>query len=66
VAMVSEGPDSFPDNIQGDPMAHGGLSALFIDVVGRPLTPGSLAGVHRRHRRRRRRHHEKRSKHHRR
>ena len=27
---------------------------LFIDVIGRPMSPGSIAGVHRRHRRRRR------------
>jgi len=41
--------------IQGDPPAEGGKSALFIDTIGRPLTPVSVAGVHRRHRRRRRR-----------
>lgn len=29
--------------------------ALFIDTLGRPLSPVSVAGVHRRHRRRRRR-----------
>ena len=33
-----------------------GESSLFIDPVGRPLSPGSVAGVHRRHRRRVRRH----------
>ena len=38
--------------IEGDPPASGGAAALFIDTVGRPLSPGSVAGVHRRHRRR--------------
>ena len=33
-----------------------GESSLFIDPIGRPLSPGSVAGVHRRHRRRVRRH----------
>jgi hypothetical protein len=33
-----------------------GESSLFIDPIGRPLSPGSVAGVHRRHRRRIRRH----------
>ena len=33
-----------------------GQSSLFIDPLGRPLSPGSVAGVHRRHRRRVRRH----------
>jgi len=33
-----------------------GESSLFIDPVGRPLSPVSVAGVHRRHRRRVRRH----------
>jgi hypothetical protein len=41
--------------IEGDPPASGGASALFIDTIGRPLSPVSIAGVHRRHRRRRRR-----------
>lgn len=39
--------------IEGKPLATGGESALFIDTIGRPLSPGSVAGVHRRHRRRR-------------
>jgi hypothetical protein len=34
----------------------GGPSTLFIDQIGRPLSPGSVAGVHRRHKRRHRRH----------
>ena len=33
-----------------------GQTSLFIDPIGRPLSPGSVAGVHRRHRRRVRRH----------
>jgi hypothetical protein len=41
--------------IEGTPPAEAGISALFIDTIGRPLSPGSVAGVHRRHRRRRRR-----------
>ncbi len=41
--------------IEGELPAEGGASAFFIDVIGRPLSPGSVAGVHRRHRRRRRR-----------
>jgi hypothetical protein len=39
--------------IEGDLPSTGGASALFIDTIGRPLSPGSVAGVHRRHRRRR-------------
>ena len=39
--------------IQGEPPATGGTVALFIDTIGRPLSPVSVAGVHRRHRRRR-------------
>jgi hypothetical protein len=38
--------------IQGEIPLTGGPSALFIDTIGRPLTPGSVAGAHRRHRRR--------------
>ena len=38
--------------IGGEPPAIGGASALFIDTIGRPMSPGSVAGVHRRHRRR--------------
>ena len=36
--------------------AVGGPSTLFIDQIGKPLSPGSVAGVHRRHKRRHRRH----------
>jgi hypothetical protein len=39
--------------IEGDPPATGGASALFIDTIGRPISPVSVAGVHRRRRRRR-------------
>jgi hypothetical protein len=38
--------------IQGELPLTGGPSALFIDTIGRPLSPGSVAGAHRRHRRR--------------
>jgi hypothetical protein len=38
--------------IQGELPAEGGASAFFIDVIGRPMSPGSVAGVHRRTRRR--------------
>jgi hypothetical protein len=41
--------------IQGNPPAEGKTAVLFIDTIGRPLSPVSVAGVHRRHRRRRRR-----------
>jgi hypothetical protein len=39
--------------LDGARQASGGASSLFIDTVGNPLSPGSVAGVHRRHRRRR-------------
>jgi hypothetical protein len=39
--------------ILGEPPAEGVRAVLFIDTVGRPMSPGSVAGVHRRHRRRR-------------
>jgi hypothetical protein len=41
--------------LDGEMPASGGPSSLFIDVIGRPLTPVSIAGVHRRGRRRGRR-----------
>jgi hypothetical protein len=41
--------------LDGDMPASGGPSSLFIDVIGRPLTPMSVAGVRRRGRRRARR-----------
>jgi len=43
--------------INGEPPESGKTAVLFIDTVGRPMSPGSIAGVHRRHRRRRRRRH---------
>lgn len=43
------------DVLEGMKTAAGGASSLFIDTIGRPMSPGSIAGVHRRHRRRRRR-----------
>lgn len=38
--------------LDGDMPANGGPSSLFIDVIGRPLSPMSVAGVRRRERRR--------------
>jgi len=40
--------------IEGTPPARGEQSALFIDTIGRPMSPHSVAGRHRRHKRRRR------------
>lgn len=42
--------------LDGPKNISGGASSLFIDTLGHPLSPGSVAGVHRRRRRRRRRH----------
>ncbi len=39
--------------LDGANTARGDSVALFIDTLGRPLSPVSVAGVHRRHRRRR-------------
>ncbi len=41
------------DVLDGELPANGGPSSLFIDVIGRPLSPVSVAGVRRRERRRR-------------
>jgi hypothetical protein len=41
--------------LDGEMPATGAASSLFIDMIGRPLTPVSIAGVHRRGRRRGRR-----------
>jgi hypothetical protein len=41
--------------LDGEMPAEGGPSALFIDVIGRPLSPVSVAGMHRRDRRQDRR-----------
>jgi hypothetical protein len=38
--------------LDGEMSATGGASSLFIDVIGRPMTPMSVAGVRRRGRRR--------------
>jgi hypothetical protein len=38
--------------LDGTPPTSAGPCSLFIDPVGRPLSPGSVAGVHRRQRRR--------------
>ncbi len=40
------------DILDGEMPASGGPIALFIDVIGRPLSPVSVAGMHRRDRRR--------------
>jgi hypothetical protein len=41
--------------LDGEMPASGGPSALFIDTIGRPLSPVSAGGMHRRDRRRDRR-----------
>ena len=41
--------------LDGEMPASGGASSLFIDMIGRPLSPVSVAGVRRRGRRRGRR-----------
>ena len=44
---------TFPvEYIIGDPSPIDGRVIMFIDPIGRPLSPTSVAGVHRRHRRR--------------
>jgi hypothetical protein len=50
-----EGPDlSYRvDALEGQPPATGGAASLFIDIIGRPLTPVSFAGANRRMWRRR-------------
>lgn len=40
------------DILDGEMPASGGASSLFIDTIGRPATPVSVAGAHRRGRRR--------------
>jgi len=50
------GPDMVYDSVKvinGEAPAGGKTAVLFIDTIGRPMSPGSVAGVHRRHRRRR-------------
>ncbi len=41
--------------LDGEMPAVGGANALFIDIIGRPMSPVSVAGAHRRDRRRDRR-----------
>lgn len=41
--------------LDGDMPTNGGANSLFIDTIGRPMSPMSVAGVHRRGRRRGRR-----------
>ena len=48
--------------LDGEMPAIGGGSSLFIDTIGRPMTPVSVAGVHRRGRRRGRRRARRRSR----
>ena len=43
------------DVLDGEMPAQAGACTLFIDPIGRPLSPVSVAGMHRRDRRRRRR-----------
>ena len=43
------------DILDGEMPTSGGASSLFIDMIGRPMTPVSVAGCHRRGRRRGRR-----------
>ena len=53
---VMEGEDMVFSTVKlilGKPPAEGVRAVLFIDTVGRPMSPTSVAGVHRRHRRRR-------------
>ena len=53
---VMEGEDMVFTSVKlilGEPPAEGVRAVLFIDTVGRPMSPASVAGVHRRHRRRR-------------
>jgi len=38
--------------IDGEIPSKGGPVVMFIDPIGKPLSPGSVAGVHRRHERR--------------
>jgi hypothetical protein len=38
--------------IEGTPPKQAAPGSVFIDVIGRPMSPGSIAGVHRRGRRR--------------
>ena len=59
VVVLTERPTKHDDDIvfpmrvlEGVLPKQGGTTLLFIDPIGRPLSPNSAAGVHRRHRRR--------------
>ena len=59
VVVVSSEPELDGDQmnysvaiLDGEMLANGGPSSLFIDVIGRPMTSVSVAGVRRRGRRR--------------
>ena len=59
VVTLSERPEVNGDDmvfpvkvLEGELPAKGGTVVMFIDPIGRPLSPTSVAGVHRRHRRR--------------
>ena len=54
-ALVGDQMSYQVDILDGEIPASGGASSLFIDMIGRPLTPVSVAGVRRRGRRRGRR-----------
>ena len=55
--VVSDGDLIFTIKVlDGKLPAEGGAVVMFIDPIGRPLSPTSAAGVHRRHRRRAIRH----------
>jgi hypothetical protein len=50
---MSGGRAIFPIELfEGDLPGEGGATILFIDPIGRPRSPTSVAGTHRRHRRR--------------
>ena len=50
--------------LEGEIPAEGGEVVMFIDPIGMPMTPTSVAGAHRRHRRRAHRHHQNAAQHH--
>ena len=59
VVTLSERPEVNGDDmvfpvkvLEGELPAEGGTVVMFIDPIGRPLSPGSIAGIHRRHVRR--------------
>jgi hypothetical protein len=54
-ALVGDQMSYQVDILDGEMPASGGASSLFIDMIGRPLSPVSVAGVRRRGRRRGRR-----------